>query len=118
MKVLHLFTSVVFIVLAGLQLNNPQPALWGSTYLAVAACCALAAFGKFPKWLLIAFTSVLGVWMLFSAPDILRWAEVGFPDLLAETETIPPVVKGARDFMGLVIAFGAMLLLTFRRPFR
>lgn len=116
MKLVHVFLTVLFVVFAGLQLNNPQPALWSATYLVVAFCCALAAFGKHPKWWLGGITIILGLWALFSAPDILHWAEGGFPALLEEPETVPPLVKGARDFMGLIIAFGTMLGLTFGRP--
>lgn len=118
MKVQLLILTVVFVALAGLQVNNPQPVVWTTAYLAVASCCALVGFGRYPKWWLWGITAVLGIWALYNAPNLLRWAEGGFPDLIEEPETTSSLVKGARDFMGLLIGFVVMLFLTFHRPQR
>lgn len=114
MKLLYLILSVMFLVFAGLQLNDPDPIHWTLCYLAIAASCAMAAFGKYPKWWLWGVTAIIGIWMLIASPAFFRWVQGGFPNIAGQMEDSRPIIEETREFGGLVIAFLVMLSIALR----
>lgn len=114
MKALYILLALVFLVFAYLQLNDPDPIHWTLGYLAIAISCALAAFGKYPKWWLYGVTAIIGIWMLTAAPGVVHWVQQGFPDIAGEMKASTPVIEEARECFGLVIAFAVMLPLAFK----
>ena len=111
MKVLNIVLTLVFLVFACLQLNDPDPIHWTLGYLAIAVSCALAAFGKYPKWWLWSVTAIIGVWMLTASPAFFRWMNGGFPNITGQMEDSRPIIEETREFLGLLIAFAVMLYL-------
>ncbi|MBX2983193.1 MAG: transmembrane 220 family protein [Flavobacteriales bacterium] len=111
MKIIYLILCVMFLVFAGLQLNDPDPIHWVLAYLAIAISCALVAFGKYPKWWLWGVTIVFGVWMLIASPAFFRWVQEGFPNIAGQMEDSRPIIEETREFLGLLIAFIVMLTL-------
>ena len=109
MKALNIVLTLIFLVFAGLQLNDPDPIHWTLCYLAIAVSCALAAFGRYPKWWLRGVTAIIGVWMLTASPAFLRWVNGGFPNITGRMEDSRPIIEETREFLGLLIAFGVML---------
>lgn len=111
MKLLYIFLTMVFLVFAGLQLNDPDPIHWTLGYLSVAVSCGLAVFGKFPKWWLWGITAIIGAWMLIASPGVIHWVEQGFPNIAGTMKAGTPVIEDSREFFGLAIAFAVMLWL-------
>lgn len=114
MKILYLVLTVMFLVFAGLQWNDPDPIHWTLGYLAIAVSCALAAFGKYPKWWLWGVTLILGIWMLFASPAFFRWVQGGFPNIAGQMEDSRPIIEETREFGGLLIAVVVMLSIVIR----
>ena len=114
MKILFLVLSVMFLVFAGLQWNDPDPIHWTLCYLAIAVSCALAAFGMFPKWWLWGVTMIIGVWMLIASPAFFRWVQGGFPNIAGQMKDTRPIIEETREFGGLVMAFLVMLFIALR----
>lgn len=50
MKILNLILTILFILFAAVQYNDPDPIHWMALYLFVAAVCGFAAFGKYNKY--------------------------------------------------------------------
>lgn len=115
MKIIYLVLCVMFLVFAGLQLNDPDPLGWTLVYLAVSISCALVAFDKHPKWWLWAATAIIGIWMLTASPAVFRWVQGGFPNIAEEMKATQPIIEDTREFFGLLIAFVVMLWLAFPR---
>ncbi len=114
MKILYLVLSVMFLVFAGLQWNDPDPIHWTLCYLAIAISCALAAFGIFSKWWLWGVTIIIGIWMLIASPAFVHWVQGGFPNIAGQMEDSRPIIEETREFGGLVIAFVVMLFIALR----
>ena len=114
MKILYLVLTVMFLVFAGLQWNDPDPIHWTLCYLAIAVSCSLAAFGKYPKWWLWGVTLILGIWMLIASPAFFRWVQGGFPNIAGQMEDSRPIIEETREFGGLLIAVVVMLSIVIR----
>lgn len=111
MKITYLILSLVFLVFAGLQLNDPDPVPWMLVYVAISISCALVAFNKPAKWWLRGVTAAVGVWMIYASPAFFRWAGGGFPDIAGQMEDARPIIEETREFLGLLLAFAMMLVL-------
>lgn len=111
MKVLNITLTLVFLIFAYLQLNDPDPIHWTLGYLLVAASCGLAAWGKYPRWWLWSVTVIIGAWMLTTVPAAFQWVHQGEPDITGEMKATTPIIEEMREFLGLFIAFGAMVYL-------
>ena len=114
MKILYLVLTLMFLVFAGLQLNDPDPIHWTLCYLAIAVSCGLAAFGKYPKWWLWGVTVIIGIWMFVASQAFVRWVQGDFPNITEKMEDSRPIIEETREFGGLVIAFVVMLSIALR----
>ncbi len=117
-KPVLLVPAAIFTVFAYLQLNDPDPVHWTLGYLAVAVSFVLTAFGRCPPWWRWAVTAVFGAWLLLASPGIVHWVQQDYPDITGEMKASMPVIEDAREFLGLLIAFCAMLPLALadRKP--
>jgi len=94
--------SLIFVVFALLQFNDPDPEIWVTIYGLAAIMCALAVLGKFhvPTLLLISTASFIGGMYLFptSVSDwiIQEWQQA---DLTMKTVDM----EEARESFGLLI---------------
>lgn len=109
MKILYAILALVFLLFAALQWNDPDPMIWITGYSLVAVSCALAALGRYPAWWMWGVAGIIGLWMLAASPAMLQWANSGFVDITGEMKATTPVIEESREFLGLLIAFGAML---------
>lgn len=110
-KLLLLLLTLVFLVFAYLQLNDPDPIHWTLGYLAVAVSCGMAAFGIYPKWWLRGITAIFAAWMLIASPGVIHWVEQGFPNIAGSMKASTPVIEESREFFGLLIALAMMVVL-------
>jgi hypothetical protein len=99
---LWLLPALLFAWSAYVQWNDPDPVVWILAYGAVAACCALAAFGRRPRAAITVLLAGLVVWML--------WLSPGFVEAMKATA---PHIEVVREFLGLLIAVAVLALLRF-----
>ena len=119
MKVINAFFAVIFLISAGLQFNDPDPALWISIYGYGALACALAVAKK-DNWIwhlggLIAFL-VYAAHLFFVANGVLSWITQHESESIIEPMAHEkPWIELAREFFGLLIlCFAHLLNLLFR----
>ncbi|MEJ8569147.1 transmembrane 220 family protein [Elongatibacter sediminis] len=102
----------MFVLMAAIQLNDPDPVYWVAVYAAVAIVSLAAATGRsMPRFGLIALGVVLAG-MLIAAPGFVEylrhdyWTEIG-----GAMRADAPWIESAREFIGLVMAAAALLFL-------
>ena len=105
--------ATLFAVMAGIQWNDPDPLYWFSVYAAVSLVMAGAVAGyRMPRFALVVLGAVIAG-LLIAAPgfvDYLRsadWASIG-----GRMRMDRPYIESAREFLGLLMAAAALLLLT------
>ncbi len=100
--------------MAAIQFNDPDPLLWLTVYLAIAAVPATKIFGlRLP----VPFGVVVGLVsaaLLLSLPGFVDYLKSGdYASLTGGMSAAKPYVESAREFLGAAI--GAFCLLFYRR---
>ncbi len=114
MKALNIILSLLFILFAYFQYNDPDPWLWIMIYLGVALICGFAAFGKPNPWLiLIGLLGLLIYWLLL-LPDFISWLGEGMPTITGSMKAESPHIELVREFLGLLILIGVLTWQYFR----
>lgn len=103
MKILNLCLSALFVVSAILQLNDPDPWFWTVMYLAVAAICGFAAFGKYNRWVILLVMAVCIYELSTLLPDFRLWIREGMPSITGSMKASSPHVELVREFLGVAI---------------
>lgn len=107
MKIFNIIWCILFIIFAGLQYNDPDPYVWMPIYLYGAACCALAAMGKFYRRAYIIGIIIYfcyAVYKFFDQNGVLDWATRHHGENIAETmKASQPWIEETREFFGLFI---------------
>ena len=102
--------TVLFIIFAVLQFNDPDPALWVTLYLIIAVFTGMAIFKVYPKILILAATLGLFIYSLFYLPSIFEWLAGGTTsDIMNRMDDEKMFIEESREFFGLVIGLCAML---------
>ena len=113
MKVFNLIFTLLFILFAALQYNDPDPYLWIPLYLFAAAMCWLAFRQKFyPKLYLvgIAVYTIYATYLFFSKDGMLDWIrEHQSEDITSEMKATKPWIEATREVLGLVIMIVVLL---------
>ncbi|MEO6039877.1 MAG: transmembrane 220 family protein [Saprospiraceae bacterium] len=104
MKILHSFLSIVFLLFAALQYNDPDPLQWMLLYGGVALHFALAAMGRLYRPAVWLWLAVALAWAAFLLPDFINWLRMGEPSIVATMKAETPWVELTREFLGLLIA--------------
>ncbi|WP_454801176.1 transmembrane 220 family protein [Mucilaginibacter phyllosphaerae] len=107
MKVFNLTFTVLFIVFAALQYNDPDPYIWVPIYLYSSALCFLAFKGSFyPKAYLagIIVYTVYAAYLLFDKTGVLSWIQQHHAESMVQTmQAKKPWIEESREFFGLII---------------
>jgi peptidoglycan/LPS O-acetylase OafA/YrhL len=74
MRALALGASVLFLVSAALQWNDPDPVRWLLLYGCAALVCGLYALGRMPRPAALALTGIGLAWAASLAPSVIRSA--------------------------------------------
>ena len=113
MKVFNILFSLLFLIFAGLQYNDPDPYIWVPIYLYTAILCWLAFRNKFyPKayWLGIVVYALYAVYKMFDQNGLLDWIEVHHAENIAETmKAEKPWIEESREFFGLLILIAVLV---------
>ena len=119
MKIVNILLALMFLALAYLQFNDPDPIIWISIYGNMAAFSVMAVFGIYPKKNHIA---VLVIFLLYSAyyfPGVAEWLHQEdkttiFDEMEKEKHLF---IEESREFFGLIIC-AIVLLFYILRPRR
>lgn len=107
--------TALFVVAAGLQYNDPDPAVWIAIYLGAAAACV--AYGRFDKsWIAAAVVcAIAAVWGGVLVSHVLGIIKLG--DLFLKMNEKGGAVEVGREAGGLSITavWMAVLLIAHRR---
>jgi hypothetical protein len=108
MKIVNIILSILFIVFAAVQLNDPDPFLWVGLYLFIALICGLAAFNKYPKWGIIGGLVICLIGMGMLLPDFIDWLSNGAESITQSMKAEKPHIELTREFLGLFICVVAL----------
>ncbi len=111
-KIINWILCIVFLLFTYLQFNDPDPLIWVMVYGTVAVFFAASNFITIPK--IVFYTLILGL-ILFSIMHFdffTTWLKSDDKsELVGDMVYEKPYIEGAREFMGLLIAIGALIYL-------
>lgn len=114
MKITNIILSILFFLFAIVQYNDPDPWAWIGLYSFVGFVFAFAAFGKYNRWLTLAGLLICLIWMFTLVPDFINWINMGMPTITGSMKAEAPHIELTREFLGLLVAGGALAFLYFR----
>lgn len=120
MKFTNAFFTVIFIISAGIQYNDPDALLWMGIYGYGALVCLLAILGKDHFiWYYAGLTFFLAyAFYLFFIPNgVLSWVtQYDAENITGSMLEEKPWIESTREFFGLLIlSFALFLNLFFRK---
>jgi len=107
-RLLCVVFGVYFVFATVVQVNDPDAGIWESIYAVAAAVTFLAAWRLPPRWIPSALAAVAGFWALTLAPDAF---ETSFNELFETWQMMSPGMEVGREFLGLLILTGWMVVL-------
>ena len=114
MKIFNIIFCILFIFSAALQYNDPDPYVWIPIYMYGAIYCWLAFKGKYhPKAYLIgsAILLIYAGYEFFSTDGVLDWMNKhNAEDIAGTMKAEKPWIESTREFFGLLILIGAMMI--------
>lgn len=103
-KILHGFLIVLFILFAGVQINDPDPWGWVVIYLGVSLSILLYMMGKDHLIVPLAGGVISIVGMILLIPDFISWLQEGAPTITGSMKATEPHIELTREFLGFIIA--------------
>lgn len=108
MKITNFILSVLFIVFAYFQINDPDPYLWLALYLYVAGICLFAAYNRLNRYAIWIGIAACLVWMIVLLPEFINWLQMGMPNFAGQMKAEEPHIEFTREFLGLGICLGVL----------
>ncbi len=107
MRIFNLIWTILFILFAVLQLNDPDPWLWIPLYLLAAALCGLRYAGR-PKRMLeqgaILIYALYTLFLFFTSDGVIDWYDKHDAENLVQSmKATKPWIENTREFGGLMI---------------
>lgn len=113
-KLFNIIFTLLFVVSAALQYNDPDPFLWVPIYLSGAWCAAQAARGMFyPRiyLLLSAVFIIYGIALFFDKYGVLTWmTEHHAENIATSMKASTPWIEETREFFGLAILITVLMI--------
>ena len=104
-KVIDGILTVLFLLFALVQINDPDPYLWIAIYGMVALIAGLAFLGKYHFWITAVLTLIIAIWAVSLVPNLLEWlGSSNLSEVAGEMMADKPYIEGSREFGGLLIA--------------
>lgn len=104
MRIVHLLVVLFMMLLAALQLNDPDPILWTGFYLLCAAPAALAIVGRSIFWLNAILLVLCVVVAALYVPGLLEYFRHATEEpLMQGMNDEKPYIEEAREFIGALI---------------
>lgn len=112
--ILNILFCLAFLGFAYVNLNDPDAWLWVSIYMAVTICCGLFVFEMYYPLIylgLIAFYLLYAVILFFKKDGVLDWiSKYKRPSLVETMQATKPYIEQTREFFGLLIITGALII--------
>ncbi len=112
--IVNVIFCLSFLVFAYLNFNDPDWYLWVPIYVAVAACCGLAAYGMYYPNVylgLTAFYLIYAVKLYFDKDGVRDWIiKYRTPSLVESMKAEKPFIENTREFFGLLIISAALII--------
>ena len=109
MKIFNIVLTIIFILFALVQYNDPDPYIWTPIYLFCAWVTGYAAIGKYNKTAILIGSLPIVTYMLSYIPDFIDWFKMGMPSIVETMKADKPYVELTREFGGLVICVAALV---------
>lgn len=114
LSVLNIVFFIAFIWFAWVNLNDKDAWLWVSIYMVAAVLCGLAAFGHYYPLIYIVAMSMYLLYaiILFVVKDgVWDWiTKYRAQNIAATMQATKPYIEKTREFFGLLIITGALLI--------
>lgn len=112
MKIFNSIFLVLFVVSAGLQYNDPDPALWILIYLFGAMICFFAIKKQnYPSLTLagIILLFIYALYLFFDKDGVLSWlTEHQAENIAGSMKASSPWIEETREFFGLTILISVL----------
>lgn len=113
MKALHLIFGALFLYIAYLQFNDPDPLYWIIVYAGTAAIAFGAGFGRFNQFAATVLVGAVAAGMIITTPAVVEFLAAGDLGAINDMQKAA-YVEPTREFGGLLMAL-ALLLYYLRR---
>lgn len=114
LTVLNIIFFAAFLWFAWVNLNDKDAWLWVSIYMTAAILCGLAAFKYYYPVIympVIAFYLLYAIILFFVKDGVLDWiTKHNAQNIAATMQATKPYIEKTREFFGLLIITGALLL--------
>ena len=114
MKVFNGVCTILFLIAAVLQYNDPDPYIWIPIYLYAAVLCFLAIRKKYYPSLYLIGILIFALYAtyLFFAPDgVGDWLQQHNAENIAQSmKAEKPWIEATREFFGLILLIAALLV--------
>ena len=107
MKITNLLLTLLFLLFAYFQWNDPDPFEWIAIYLSVAIVSGFATFGKYSKRINLIGGAICLIWMVTLVPGVIDWIKDGMPSITGTMKAETPHIEYMREFLGLSIILAA-----------
>lgn len=110
MRIPNYILTILFLLFAAVQYNDPDPLIWMFIYSYASLMCFLAAKGKYYKAFLLAGIVVSFVWsMTLSASILVALNGYGAGPIFSLGMVKNREVEEARESLGLLIVFSVLV---------
>ncbi len=105
MRILNYVFAGLFLAMAGLQFNDPDPVYWVAVYGSTALIALSKGLGRFSEfWAAIVIGGVVAG-LIYAVPGVLNFIDFGSIDeLIGSLTSSKPYIESTREFGGLMIA--------------
>jgi Transmembrane family 220, helix len=104
MRFLDYVFAVMFLAMAGLQFNDPDPIYWVAVYGGAALVALSRALGRYSEfWAAITIGAAVAG-LLMAIPGVLNFIDFGsFSELFGDMHASKPYIESTREFGGLML---------------
>lgn len=114
LMILNIIFCLSFLLFAYFNLNDKDSWLWVGIYVIVAILCGLVVFGlKYPTVYLfvMGFYSAYAIFLFFSKDGVWDWfTKYKRQSIVESMQATKPYIEKTREFFGLLIATGALVI--------
>lgn len=103
MRITNIVLSILFLLFAIVQYNDPDPWVWIGIYSFMALISGLAAVNIYPSWILRG--GILGclIGLAILLPGFIDWLSTGAESITQSMKAEKPHIELTREFLGLLI---------------
>ena len=108
MKAIHFVFGAIFLYMAFIQLNDPDPLYWLAVYVGTAAVALGKGLGRSSEFWTTVLIGATAAGMIVATPGLVDFIGAGDFAAIGDMDNAP-YVEPAREFGGLLIAFVFLL---------